>query len=108
MPISVDLPQGPSSCFQPSAPRCDPVGDCTFPTGFCANINTQNETAIVYFKGVEQGYYWLIFNANLGNGATRGSITSIDVINPTPYFVTAKITSELATLQIGISNSSSS
>ena len=100
--ISVSLSPTPASCAQTKL-VCTPGGpDCIAPSNFCANVNTFRSTYAMTFQGVKQGYYWLDFNANLGNGASQGMIKMIYVANETEYYVTANMTAELATIQISI------
>ena len=90
-------------CFQ-STVECDPVGYCN-PSGFCANINSPNNSANVTFNGVEQGYYWLGFGVAYGNGTGAGVTIGIFVMGHVAYFATANLTLGLGTLPIEISNS---
>lgn len=103
--INVGLMQASASCFQSNL-ICDPAANCSLPSGFCFKINTASDTDTIKFQGVEQGYYWLDFNAALGNNESTGQFNGLHVINQTTYYVSANMTSKLATFQIGISNSS--
>jgi hypothetical protein len=97
--ISVSISPEPSSCLQGLV--CTPVGaSCGNQSNFCTDINTQARTAAFSFQGVEQGYYWLDFNANLGNNASRGTVRTIHVSDRTAYYITANITAGLATAEI--------
>lgn len=104
--ISVSLVPEPAKCA--NRPGCDPVGpQCNLTSNFCAAVNTQSSTDTFTFQGVKEGYYWLEFNASVGNNATRGMARGIFVENQMNYYVTANITAGLATAEISMTSMTS-
>jgi len=104
--ISISLVPEPSQCLH--GPICDPTGpQCNLPSNFCSSINTQSSTDNFTFRGVKEGHYWLEFEANLGNNASRGAVRGIFVEELSTYYVTANITAGLATTEMSITNTTS-